>query len=165
MRCPIETPDHVERLVAYSAGRLDPVGARRVEAHLRECAACREFVAEQQAVWNDLDGWEAPPVSADFDARLHRRIRERVGWWDYLVRPLRPLLVRQGVPIAAGATLLVVAGLLSHQPPDSPHPPLPQVSQVDIGSSPDQVDRALDDMEMLRELNRLVRTDAPEPRI
>jgi anti-sigma factor RsiW len=166
MKCEIETPDHVGRLLDYSAGRLDAVAARRIEAHLRGCPACRNFVAAQSAVWETLDRWQAAPVSPDFDRRLYQRIRERVSWWEYLARPLRPLLARQGLPITAAAALVVVAGLLSQTPQriTAVEKTVPQVSQVEP-PAPDQVDRALDDMEMLRELNRLVHAEAPDSRI
>ncbi len=164
MECPIETPDHVERLVAYSAGRLDSAARSQVEAHLWDCAGCRELVAAQKKVWDALDRWEADPVSAGFDRRLYRRIQERISWWDYLARPLRPLLVRRGIPIAAAAALVIVAGLLSQPPPGLPPAPPPKLSELDA-ASPDQVERALDDMEMLRELNRLVRAEMPEPKM
>ncbi len=166
-KCEVETLDHVQRLVEYSAGRLDAVGSRRVEAHLHTCAACRQFVAEQNELWETLDRWKADPVSADFDRRLYCRIQEQTSWWEYIFRPLRPLLVRQGLPITAVAALVVVAGLLS-QSPQRPFAPVqkvvPQVSQMEP-PAPDQVDRALDDMEMLRELNRLVHAEAPDSKI
>src|SRR5437764_13150079 len=103
MKCPIETRENAELLLAYGSGKQNAEGTTRLEDHLRTCAACREFCAAQKTVSEALDTWEAPPVSVDFDRRLYQRIQTEVSWWDLLMRPFRPLLVRQGLPIAATA--------------------------------------------------------------
>ncbi len=161
MRCPIETPESAEILLAYCSGKLGKESLGGLEAHLRTCPACAGFVRRQRAVWDALDGWEAPPVSVDFDRRLYGRLQEGVSWWDLVTRPFRPLMIRRGLPIAAAAGLLVVAGLLSQRPANVP-PSRAPVSAVVETASPEQMQRALDDMEMLRELNRLVRADGME---
>src|SRR5438105_2711152 len=107
MSCPIQGPEHAERLMAYCVHKLDSRGVEMVEQHIRECRGCAEFVKDQQAVWQALETWEAAPVSADFDRRLYRRIEQEVSWWDLLMRPFRPLLLRQGLPIAAAACLVI----------------------------------------------------------
>ena len=112
MNCPLETRGNTEPLVAYSAQRLDAAEAAPLEKHLAECARCSEFVHGQQAVWQVLDTWEAEPVSADFDRRLYRRIRQNLSWWDRVLQSMQPLLVHRGVPVVATAALVVVAGVL-----------------------------------------------------
>src|SRR5260370_42315822 len=69
-----------------------------------------------------MDSGEAPPVSQDFNRRLYRRIEQEVSVWDMLARPFRPLFVRRGLPVAAAACLLVMAGGRCGQPPRSPAP-------------------------------------------
>jgi hypothetical protein len=155
MKCPVESQEHAEKLLAYCAHKLDYLSAAALEEHIQTCSACTEFVRGQKAVWQAMDTWEAAPVSADFDRRLYQRIQQEVSWWDLLVRPFRPLLVRQGLPLAAAACLLVGAGYLLQRPIEVPSTTPPQAE-----ASADQVDHAIDDMEILHQLNHLVRTDA-----
>ena len=154
MRCPIESREQ-ERLLAYCARKLDRVSAEPIEEHIRACANCGEFVKAQRAVWEALDSWEAAPVSADFDRRLYRRIEQEVSWWDLLMRPFRPLMVRQGLPIAAAACLLIVAGYIVQRPPETA-----PAAQQHVEASADSVEHAIDDMEFLQQLNHIVRTDS-----
>ena len=159
MKCPSETRESAEILLAYSSGELDHERTAWLKAHLEGCAACREFVNGQKAVWESLDLWEAPPVSMDFDRRLYHRIEEQVSWWDMMVRPFRSLLVRQGLPLAAAATLLIAAGLLLDRPSVTPVAP-PESAQVEL--QPDQMESALDQVETLSQFTHLLRTDSPD---
>lgn len=158
MRCPIESQETAELLLAYTARRLDPESAATFEQHIGQCPSCREFADAQQAVWSALDAWEAIPVSPDFDRRLYRRIEERRSWWDILLQPFRPAFVRQGLPIAAAACLLVMVGVLIDRPATTSleNPSSIQAEAVQA----DQVEDALEDMELLREFHRTVRADA-----
>ena len=98
-----------------------------------------------------LDLWDAPAVSADFDRRLYRRIEERARWWDFLFRPQRL------VPVAAAAGLVIAAGLWVGGP-GTPALNVPRTAAVDVLPA-DQADQALQEMEMMQEFNRLVRSD------
>jgi len=163
MRCPIETRESAEVLLAYCGRTLDAETAAVLERHMKTCAACREFVSGQRAVWEVLDGWNAAPVSPDFDRRLYQRIEREVSWWDLLIRPLRPLLVRQGLPIAAAVGVMIMAGVMLDRPAVTPAAPQQDNAQVQMESlRPDQVEHALDDMDMLRDFSRLMRPDAPD---
>ena len=64
MNCPMEKS---AELLAFSTHKLAAPEAAPIEQHLETCAACRELVNNQRAVWQALDAWEAPPVTADFD--------------------------------------------------------------------------------------------------
>ena len=163
MRCPIETQEQAE-LLAFHSRKLGATRNALLEDHVKTCAACQEYVSGQRAVWESLDAWEAPPVSADFDRRLYQRIQAEVSWWDLLMRPFRPLVFRQGLPIAATAGLLLAAGLMLQRPAEVPPSAVPQSAQVEAWA-PEQAQHALDEMEMMRELNRLVRQDAAEPKM
>ena len=161
MRCPIESREP-EILLAHGSGTLDAGRAAELREHLAVCRACRELAAGQQAVWQTLDTWEAPPVSPDFDRRLYSRIDNGVSWWERVTRPLRPLFARQGLPLAAAACLMIAIGVVVERPARVAPVQPPESAQVEA-VSPDQVERALDDMEMLREFNHLVRPEAGEP--
>jgi anti-sigma factor RsiW len=160
MKCPRETGQGPEMLLAYSSGELDTETVAAFEEHIRTCAACSEDTAAQQAVWYALDAWEAPAVTADFDRRLYARIEGKVSWWD---RFLRPLLVRRGLPVAA-ALLVIVAAVLVEHPALRPAPPVPESAAVET-VAPDQAEHTLQDMETMRELSRLMHTEAPAPKM
>jgi len=164
MKCPIETHEQAEWLLPYCARSLDAERSALLAQHLETCAACREFTARQKSVWESLDAWEAAPVSVDFDRRLYQRIEKEVPWWDVLVRPFRPLLFRQGLPIAATAAILLVAGFLIQRPASVPPSAVPESAKVET-MAPDQVEHAIDEMELMREFNRLVRPDNAEPKM
>lgn len=147
MDCPLEHRNS-ELLVAYAAGELDVESARALERHLDGCAACDSLAAEQAAVWKALDAWEAPPVSLDFDQRLDRRVRAEVrfSWWERLWRPLRPVPIWQALPLAAAACMLLIGGLILRFP-GKVGPAAPRAETVRV----DQVERTLDDLELLRQ--------------
>jgi hypothetical protein len=151
MRCPIETQENAEILLSYSARRLNPESTVILEAHMALCPACREFRDGQRALWEALDQWEARPVSPDFDRRLYRKIeeQEQLGWWARVFGPLRPMFLRPALPLAAMACLVLVAGFIMDEPGRMlvPAAENPQVREVE------QVERTLEDLEMLRQFN------------
>ncbi len=147
-------------LLAYSTDRLDTDDAIRVRRHLESCPACSAWVEKQSAVWQALDVWEAPPVSADFDRRLYQRIEQQVSWWDRLLQPLRPVLNYRTLPIAAAAGLLIAAGVFLDREASVPPPPRVDSAKVQVETlQPDQVEHAIDEVEMLNQFNRLMRAD------
>ncbi|HTM47858.1 MAG TPA: hypothetical protein VL285_04220 [Bryobacteraceae bacterium] len=152
MNCPIETQENAEFLLSYSARRLNPESTRILEAHMEICPACREFRDGQRALWEALDQWEARPVSPDFDRRLYRRIeeQEQMGWRARVFGPLRPMFLRPALPLAAMACLVLVAGFIIDEPGKLLSPARetqPVVRELE------QVERTLDDMDMLRQFN------------
>ena len=153
MKCLVETRESVELLLAYCARKLDAENAALVERHIGICPACQEFANGQRALWEALDTWEAAPVSPDFNRRLYQRIEKEVSWWSLLMRPFRPILVRQGLPVAAAALMAVMAGALLQRPvlqqPVKPQPESAQVEPV----QPEQVEHALEAMQMLSDFS------------
>ena len=168
MHCPINGPMKSQQeaalLLDYCAGRLKDTAAREVELHMAECAACSEFVRGQQALWNAMNEWPAPAVSADFDRHLNHRLRETdsSSWIERLTRALRPAFARPALALAA-MCLVMAAGLLLQNsrtgvaPADDSHA---RVEKIE----PEQVEKALDDMQMLRELSSAPSTDAASPK-
>ena len=151
MRCPIETQENAELLLSYSARRLNPESMAILEAHMEMCPTCREFRDGQKAVWEALDQWEARPISPDFDRRLYRRIeeQEQLGWWARIFGPMRPMFLKPALPLAATACLVLVAGFIIDNPGriSAPMVENPQAPEVE------QVERTLEDLEMLRQFN------------
>jgi anti-sigma factor RsiW len=153
MDCPIRTQENTEWLLDYSAGRLDREHAALVARHVETCQECARFVEGQQRVWNALSQWEVDPVSAGFDRRLYRAIdAEPVSWKERLFRPLQPLW-RPIIPLAA-ACLLIVVGVVLHVPQATIRPAA-SVEKIEA----EQVERTLDDMQMLRELEMTPRQE------
>ena len=163
MRCPIETPESAGLLLQYCARKLDPGTAAILEDHIGICPACREFAEGQRAVWQALDTWEAPPVSADFDRRLYQRIDQSVSWWDRMMRPVRPVF-HHGLPITAAAAVLIVAGVLLERPSGVAPAMRPDSAQVET-VAPDQADHVLEDMEMIRKFSEIMRPESAGPRM
>jgi hypothetical protein len=160
MRCPIESQENLELLLDYGSSRGRPAGplAAAFREHLEKCPACREAVAGQQQVRAALDIWEAPAVSLSFNRQLYARIEEPVNSSarvrEALSRPLQVLVLWKGVPIAAAAGLLLVAGILLQHPQ-----PIRSFQSVHVEEAqPEQVVHALDDMEMLDAFDRSVPT-------
>lgn len=156
MNCPLENRDQL--LLDYSARKLNAQDAAGMERHLDACVECREFVAGQRAVWSALDTWEAPPVSADFNRRLYQRIDTEVSWWAMLARPFRPLMLNRGVSVAAAACLVLVAAVLLDRPATPSRPAAADTAAVEV--QPEQVEQALDAINLLSEFNRKVRPGA-----
>ena len=158
MNCPLENQEGPALLLGYCSGSLETDSAVQVQRHLEACSKCREFVEKQSAVWQALDVWEAPPVSSDFDRRLYQRIEQQVSWWEMLLRPFRPVLQYRALPIAAAAGLLIIASVLLERQPVVAPTPVSQTAQVDA-LQPDQVEHAIDEVEMLSQFNHLMRSD------
>jgi anti-sigma factor RsiW len=168
MICSIENRE--ERLLDYVSGSLETQEAALFEKHLETCAACQEFVTGQRSVWEALDLFEPSPVSPAFDRRLYGRIAQ-TSWWDRLVAyisvPFRaPAFLRQGLPLMAAAAVLTAAVIVWERPAPAPRPTeLSAEVQTDQTLQPDQVQRALDDMEMLREFNHPVIGDPAQSKM
>lgn len=154
MNCPMEAGGNPELLLSYAAGKLNAGERAQIDRHVQNCRACTAFAAGQKTVWQALEDWEPAEVSMDFDRRLYARIESDVPWWQRLLRPLNPLL-RHSMPIAAAAGVVVMASLLVDRPVAAPVTTAPQSAQVEA-LQPDQLQSALDDMEMLRQFNQLV---------
>lgn len=166
MNCPLGTRDDAELLVAYSSRKLDAAKSAAVQQHIGACAACREFVRGQQAVWDALDIWEPEPISADFNRRLYQRIDAQVTWWDRLMRPLRPLVFNKTISLAAAACFVLAVGFVLDQTAAPPEQPPRTSAVVEVEAlQPDQVVKALDEMEALSRFNRLMKSDAPESKM
>lgn len=157
MKCPMEPDGNAGWLLDYESGKLDTGTRARLAEHLRDCAACREFSGGQHAVWEALDAWEPAPVSMDFDRRLYQRIEQQGSWWSRLLHSLNPVF-RHAVPVGAAAGVVIMAGLMMDRPAAKPVAPVQESAQVEP-LQPDQVEHAVDDMQILRDFSNLVRAD------
>jgi hypothetical protein len=157
MDCPIETRHTTGVILDYCAGRLAPDRAAAIEAHARLCLGCREMIDAQRAVWKALDGWDANPPSDDFDCKLYARIDEEeraLGafekWMQSLVARWAPFSWRAPVAVAAACVTVALAILIDIPGTPrvaAPTEPQARTEHLDI----EQVERTLDDMNMLRQ--------------
>jgi len=154
INCPRIAQDQAE-LLDYATGTLNAERTAVLTAHLEDCAACRRFVEEHGKVWSVLDSWDCPPVSAGFDQALYRRIAEDRPWWE---RVARPLLAHRAIAAAAAACLLITAGVVIEWNPKPTVPVKPDLAIVDV--QPEQVERALDALDVLSEFSHKARADA-----
>jgi hypothetical protein len=163
MKCPLEARRN-EVLLAYGSRKLDAADVPLLESHLEVCPACRDFVRAQRAVWDALDVWEPAPVPADFDRRVYQRIGRQVSWFDRMLRPFQPFGLGRAVPIAASAVVVLMAGLLIQRTPAARPEPQHDTAQME-SLQPEQVVRALDEMEALSQLSRPVRADSADSKM
>ena len=145
-----------EIVTDYCAGALDAIRTAELEAHLHACVTCREEVDAQRKVWEALDAWAPIEVSQGFDAKLYSRIEaeKRQPWCRTMTAHL--ILPKPLLPLAAGVAVLVVA--LSVWIPGSNSriqnaPSQPVVEKIDV----QQVEQALDDMDMLTPVGQTTR--------
>jgi anti-sigma factor RsiW len=79
--------DVSKELIAYLDRRANSADRAVVEAHLKDCAACRTRAEDFRKLWNLLDEVPAQEPSFGFDARLRQRIvaEGRPRWFRWLV--------------------------------------------------------------------------------
>ncbi len=152
MNCPIRTEETAELLLAYTARRLDPAKTAILESHMDVCAECAEFRIKQELVWQALDSWEAPQVTPDFNRRLYQRIECEAAapWYSRLF--LTPWAMwKPAIPLAFAGMLIMAGFVLDH--PFSVNPPsAPPAIRVSVTEA-EQVENALDDLQLLRQLD------------
>ena len=153
VNCPLRKEETAHILLDYSAGRLDTAATSVLERHMESCPECAAFRVEQAAVWNALDAWEPSPVSPDFNRRLWQRIdaAEAAPWYERLAESLRIAAWKPVLPLTA-AILIVAAGFLFDHP--GGRSPLPGAAANSVSvTEAEQVEQALDDIQLLRQLN------------
>src|SRR3954452_25298074 len=151
MHCPIQNPENANILLDYCARKLSPEATGQLERHFEACPQCKPFALHQQQLWTALDEWETMPVSIDFDRKLYSRIEEfeARSWWRRLLGDR--LSWRPAVSFGVACAVLAVAFVIN-----TPYRNLATDSRLqESGKSdvePEQVERALEDLEMLKQL-------------
>lgn len=152
MNCVLPQHEQEELLLGYTTGSLDAATARSYQKHLAGCADCRKLVDLQLAVFRGMEEWEAPAVSADFDAKLMAQIRAQepaqpwgqrlLAWfgWPPTQHPFRWAMA--GMPLAA-----LAVGLFLWPQNDT------AIQQALDAKELQEVERSLDDLEALQALH------------
>lgn len=155
MNCPLGREETAHIPLEYSAGRLDKSRAAVFERHMESCPECVTFLAEQAAVWDALEAWEPPPVSLDFNRRLWQRIdaADAAPWYERLIESLRFAQWKPVLPLTA-AILVIAAGFVFDHPGGKTSVASgPSVASSVSVTEAEQVEQALDDIQLLRQLN------------
>jgi anti-sigma factor RsiW len=152
--CPLELEDSIDLLLDYSAGKLEPAKMLMLEEHMDLCSACAAFRVGQAEVWQALDAWEPAPVSMDFNRRLWQKIDavEAAPWYRKLADSLRMGAWKPALPLTAAVFLVAAGFMMDHQGAVSVSPNI-SVSEVASVSEADQVEKTLDDLQLLRQLD------------
>ena len=101
--------DDKDQLVAYLYDEIDGINRRRIDDHLRVCAACASEVAELSGVRRELAGWTPPEITVGYQIVQAASSSAASGedsarrWW---APPHLPAWAQ-----AAAAVLVVAAGL------------------------------------------------------
>ena len=155
--CPTPSCPTDDMLLDYIAGRLNRTEAAHFDAHADRCARCAALRASQAAVWQSLDEWKPAPVSAGFNRELWRRIdadAHQTSWTRELAAALQFSFWKRLAPLAVAVALIVTGFMFDHSgtramivPTNSPAPIVVTASEAD------QLDRALDDLQLLHEVD------------
>ncbi|HEV2689786.1 MAG TPA: zf-HC2 domain-containing protein [Bryobacteraceae bacterium] len=146
--CPLENGNSAELIVAYGARTLAPETEAAFERHMSACAKCRELAAAQREIWSVMDAWTPQPISQNFDQKLYQRIatEEQGAWWRRALRANWSW--RPAMSVAAACAVLLAAFLLRSPAPPAATPQPQNQPKLEI----EQVQHALDDIEMLKKL-------------
>ena len=139
-------------LLSYLDRQLSPDSMEAMDRHVAHCAECTRMVEAQRAVWRALDQWEPIAVSADFDDRVMARIAadgspaDRPVWWRRALEfPVSFGWWKPAMPLAAVCVALLAVSVWRG-------PSLPDHSPTMDSSEAQQLEDALADVDMLRQL-------------
>jgi anti-sigma factor RsiW len=155
--CPTPNCPTEDILLDYTAGRLNRTQTALFDKHAGHCARCAALRMSQAAVWQSLDEWKPAPVSDGFNRELWRRIdadAHKSSWTQELAAVLQFSFWKRLAPLAVAMALIVTGYMYDHAgtqtgklQPDS------GASIVVTASEADQLDRALDDIQLLDEVD------------
>jgi len=154
MTCPLLSEESIDVLLDYAAGRLDQARSTLLERHTASCESCAAFLGGQTSLWQTLDEWEPATVSMDFNRRLWRRIDglRTQPWYRRFSASVRLGGWKPAIPLAA-AVLVVAAGfIMDHQNTAPVSPPAGKSGGVSV-IEVDQVEKTLDDIQLLKQLD------------
>jgi anti-sigma factor RsiW len=161
MNCPSKSEDTIDVLLDYSAGRLDKARSAALEQHMAVCEDCAAFRVGQDEVWKALDAWEPEPVGMDFNRRMWQQIDAAAAapWYRKLADSLRMGAWKPALPLTAAVVLVAAGFMMDHQGAVSVTPGVINGSGVSLTEA-DQVEKTLDDIQLLRQLDAVAGTES-----
>jgi len=147
MNCPLQSEDTLDLLLDYSAGCLDRNRAAMLNEHMNRCTACAAFRAEQNELWTALDAWKPEPVGPHFNGQFWQKVDalEAAPWHRRVLDALRRGAWKPAFPLAAAAVLIAAGFVFDHHGNLAPKPATVNASEAE------QVEAALDDIQLLRQ--------------
>jgi anti-sigma factor RsiW len=145
--CPSE-----EVLLDYVAGHLDSARSSSFERHASGCPRCEAKRAAQLAVWRSLEAWEPAPVSEGFNRELWRKIdADAASRPGRLAGALGFVWWKRVAPAVFAAGVLVTVFVIDHSRRLAEKPGLPATTAAIVvsASDADQLESALDDIQLL----------------
>lgn len=158
-----------ESLSAWLDGEVTPEERWRVEAHLADCAACRDLVQDLREMAASLGSEKVPPPPASLEGRIRWRLRSEQKSWRRRVRRALPA----GAIASLAAAGLLVAFLIADRGPLTRHAPLPpreaketapaspETAPPPVGAVPSPVTAGEEPRSPLSSESRTVRTPSP----
>ena len=127
---------------------------RELMRFLETCPETRALYERQRAVWGALDLWEPVEPSRHFDRRLRERVDELANQGPWRLR----MFTTWRPAFAAGLAALLIAavGVVQQRPDAAAGTELAVVESVDDELYLEQLNRALDDIEMLADFDVVV---------
>ena len=127
---------------------------RELMQFLETCSETQTLYEQQRAVWGALELWEPVEPSAQFDRRLRERVDElanREPWYLRTFATWRPTFA-----VGLAALLIAAVGVVQQRPEAAPGTELAVVEPLDDEVYLEQLNRALDDIEMLADFDVMV---------
>lgn len=146
----------LDRILDPTGTPLNKADQLEFECWLQQEPELRSMFEQQQALFQTMDLWESEEPSASFDQGVYARIQldaeSQPFWRRFLFASWKPALA---AGIAAAALLIGV-----YRSPEAP----PQ--EIAVKAAPDaayyeEIERALDDMEMLVDFDAFPELPAP----
>ena len=144
-QCLLNEAERAEILLAAGCGVGELSGVQA--AHVRLCGSCSEACARQAALWKTLGDWTLPEISSNFNRDLYAKIDllSQQSWVDRIASRMRTWLAQPALAVATVA-LVLTAGFVFDHSAGKAHLPAVVVSTTEA----EQVEKTLEDMEMLR---------------
>ena len=108
-------------------------------------------------IWSELDRWQPAVISEDFDRKLYARIDRHDGrnWWQRFLAAAGALAEGRPFVSVAATCLIIVVGIVL-QSPEKTKAVAPQQESLRLEVlEPEQVERGLEDLEMLKQLSTM----------
>jgi hypothetical protein len=147
--CPLLQGDEAGLLLDWCTRKLPAGETEALERHMHVCPECRKLADQQRMVWEALDAWEIEPPDPGFRRRLYERIEsDRPGALERAQAWLVGVRWKPAVPVALAGLLLAI---VLERPVAAPG------EAAGASVSAEQVELALDDLELLDQLQLPVR--------
>ncbi len=145
----------VDMIVKTGGGPpVDSLQHRELMQFLETSPETRTLYEHQQAVWGALDAWQPVEPSAHFDRRLRERVEDMANqepWYLRMFTTWRPTFA-----VGLAGLLIAAAGVVQQRPAATVGTQLAVVEPLDDEVYLDQLNRALDDIEMLADFEVVV---------